>query len=239
MRQTVKKPPLFKPIEISELLRLLEPLYGPAQTPRGWDGMAELVYTILSQHTSDLNSLGAYAVLRERFPTWEGLAKASVAQIVEAIKGGGLAQVKAPRIKAVVQEVKEKTGGYDLAFLREMPLPEAKAWLRALPGVGPKTVGCVLLFALEMPALPVDTHVYRVAQRLKLFGPKVNADQSHDILEGMLQPEQMLPFHMYLINHGRKVCHAQRPACGECVLEVHCPSSLLKVPAKKSKGKRA
>lgn len=198
--------------------------------------MAELVYTILSQHTSDTNSLGAYTVLRKRYPAWEQLAAAPVSGIVEAVKGGGLAQVKAPRIRAVVRRVKELTGGYDLSFLKEMPLAEAKAWLRALPGVGPKTVGCVLLFALEMPALPVDTHVYRVAKRLKLFGPKVTPDQSHDVLEAMLQPEQILPFHMYLINHGRKICKAPRPLCEQCVLEMHCPSSILKRAAPAGKG---
>ena len=209
---------------IAAILDHLAPAYGPAQSPRAYDAVAELVYTILSQHTSDFNSIPAYARLREAFADWDAITAAPAAQVAEAVKQGGLAQVKAPRIQQVLREVKRRTGGYDLSFLARMPLPEAKAWLRELPGVGPKTVGCVLLFALDMPALPVDTHVYRVAQRLGLIGPKVTADASHDLLEAMLLPQQVLPFHMYLIQHGRVVCKAQRPRCGDCVLAARCPS---------------
>ena len=216
------------PWSMDEVIALTEPLYGPAEMPRGYDGIEELVYTILSQHTSDTNSIRAYASLRERLPSWDDVDDAGIGTIVDAIKIGGLAQVKAPRIQQVVRSVKELTGGYDLSFLSEMPLEEAKAWLRQLPGVGPKTVGCVLMFALDMPALPVDTHVYRVARRLGLMDERVTADQSHDVLEAALRPEQRLPFHMYLINHGRQVCKAQRPLCENCVLGPRCPSSVLR-----------
>lgn len=210
---------------IADVLDRLAPAYGPAESPRAtYDATAELVYTILSQNTADFNSIPAYARLRHAFVNWDAIADAPTAQVVDAIKQGGLAQVKAPRIQQVLREVKRRTGSYDLSFLARMPLAEAKAWLRALPGVGPKTVGCVLLFALGMPALPVDTHVYRVAQRLGLIGPKVTPDASHDLLEAMLAPQQVLPFHMYLIQHGRVVCKAQRPLCGDCVLAPRCPS---------------
>ncbi len=228
LKKRARKP---LPWSMDEIIALTEPLYGPAERPRGYDGIGELVYTILSQHTSDTNSIRAYASLRERLPSWDDIADADIGAIVDAIKIGGLAQVKAPRIQQVVRNVKALTGGYDLSFLSEMPLEEAKAWLWRLPGVGPKTVGCVLMFALDMPALPVDTHVYRVAKRLGLMDERVTADRSHDVLEAALRPEQRLPFHMYLINHGRQVCKAQRPLCRDCVLEPRCPSSVLRTAA--------
>ncbi len=223
---------------MEEVIQRLAPSYGPAQSPREYDAISELVYTILSQHTSDVNSVPAYHRLRESFPSWDAIAAAEPERLVDAIRKGGLARVKGPRIQQALREVKSRTGGYDLSFLSRLPLDEAKAWLRALPGVGPKTAGCVLLFALEMPALPVDTHVYRVARRLRLFGPRVTPDQSHDVLESKLAAEQVLPFHMYLINHGRRVCKAPRPLCGEGALEERCPSSVLKVKSKTKKAAR-
>lgn len=222
---------------INEILSRLEPLYGEAKSPRVYDGISELIYTILSQNTADTNSIPAYESLTAAFPNWDAIADAPREAIIEAIRRGGLAQIKGPRIRAILREVRGRLGSYDLSFLAEMPLLEAKAWLRSLPGVGPKTVGCVLLFALGMPALPVDTHVYRVAQRLGLFDPKVTPDLSHDILERMLQPGQVLAFHMLLINHGRQICKAPKPLCSICPLEPLCPSSLLKEPGVLSKDR--
>jgi len=202
--------------------------YGPAKKPRRFDAMEELVFTLLSQHTSDANSMRAYENLRRALPTWDAVAKAKPEAIAEAITVGGLSKVKAPRIKAALGEIRERCGSWDLSFLREMELAGAKAWLRELPGVGPKTAACVLLFALDVPALPVDTHVYRVAKRLGLIDAKVSAEESHEVLEGMLKPSEVLPFHMYLITHGRRVCKAQKPKCAECVLEPRCPGSELR-----------
>ncbi len=213
---------------IQEIIERLEPEYGPAEAPREYDPVSELVYTVLSQHTSDANSTRAYASLRKAFRSWDAVIAAPAAKVAEAIRMGGLAQIKAKRIQDVLREVKARAGGYDLSFLGEMPLQEAKAWLRALPGVGPKTAGCVLVFSLGMPAMVVDTHIYRVAKRLGLYGAKVSADRSHDILEAMVPPQDVLRFHMHLIRHGRRVCKAQRPRCEACVLEPRCPSSTLR-----------
>lgn len=213
---------------VQRIIRLLEPLYGPCKPPRDFDGVAELVYTILSQHTSDANSLRAYVQLRKVFPTWDAVVAASPDAVATAVRNGGLARIKAPRIQRVLREIKTQRGAYDLDFLRRLPLREAKAWLLSLDGVGPKTAACVLLFGLGLPAFPVDTHVHRVAKRLGLIGPKVGAEEAHDILERMAGPERVLPFHMYLIAHGRRVCKAQRPRCGQCVLESLCPASVLK-----------
>lgn len=144
--------------------------------------------------------------------------------IAAAIKSGGLGNVKAPRLKAVVREIGARRGELSLDFLAELPLEEAKAWLRSLPGVGPKTAACVLLFALGRPALPVDTHVARVAKRLGLIPERASAENAHGLLEAMLSPEQVYPFHVLLVEHGRRTCAARRPACPRCALLERCPA---------------
>ena len=211
-----------------EVLHRLGQEYGPPAPPRKWEPIGELVYTVLSQHTADINSVPAYERLIGALPTWDQIADAPIEEVIEPIKRGGLAQIKGPRIQAILREIKARTGGYELSFLGKMPLSEAKAWLRALPGVGPKTAGCVLLFSLDMPAMVVDTHVYRVALRLGFYDKSVNPDKSHDLLESILIPGEVLPFHMHLIQHGRRVCKAIHPLCEGCALEEKCPASLLK-----------
>lgn len=156
------------PLSPGEIVDGLSALYGrPVWRPHG-DAMTELVLTVLSQNTSDTNSGRAFMRLVSRFPTWGELIVADPQEIEREIQVGGLAATKAPRIKAILEEVWRRLGSFDLSFLAEMPLEEAKGWLRSLPGVGPKTAACVLMFALGRPALPVDTHVQRVAQRLGL-----------------------------------------------------------------------
>ncbi len=195
--------------------------------------MTELVLTILSQNTSDTNSGRAFIRLLAAFPTWDALAEAPAAAIEAAIQVGGLARQKAPRIKAAVQEVARRTGGsFDLRLLADLPLDEAKAWLRSLASVGPKTAACVLMFALGRPALPVDTHVHRVAMRLGLIPEKTSAEAAHQLLERTLDPDDVYPFHIILIKHGRRLCSARRPNCSECPLAPRCPAAgqFLSVP---------
>ena len=206
-----------------EIVERLAVLYGEPVLRMHRDPMTELVLTILSQNTSDTNSGRAFMRLISRFRTWEALMAADPLEIEKEITVGGLAKTKAPRIKRIVEEVWERCGSFDLRLLGEMPLEEAKEWLRSLPGVGPKTAACVLMFSLGMPALPVDTHVHRVSQRLGLVPAKASAEKAHDILEEMLAPEDVYPFHISLIKHGRRICHAQRPKCGECPLLGGCP----------------
>ncbi|HWQ16089.1 MAG TPA: endonuclease III [Roseiflexaceae bacterium] len=201
--------------------RLAE-VYGPRTLRPGRDPLDELVLTILSQNTSDRNSGRAYRSLRARFPTWEAVMDAPVGEVYEAIKAAGLGNVKAPRIQQTLRAVLERRGELSLDFLDNLPLPEARRWLTALDGIGPKTAACVLLFALGKPALPVDTHVHRVAKRLGLIGPKVSAELAHDLLESAVPPEDIYAFHVNLIQHGRRICHAQRPACAVCPLADLC-----------------
>ena len=152
------------------------------------------------------------------------MAQGEIADIEYAISPGGLARVKAPRIKQVLNMVIELNGSLDLSFLGEMPLDEAKGWLRQLPGIGPKSAGIILSFALGRPAMAIDTHIFRVCQRLGLIGPKVNAEKAHDLMEAAVAPEQVFQFHVSFITHGRQVCKAQRPRCLECVVAAGCPS---------------
>ena len=221
-----------------DVMEILGPEYGPVEwTPR-YNPAEELVYTILSQHTSDLNSERAFNNLMKTFGSLEAIAEAPPEEIEPAIRMGGLARTKAPRIKAILNLVLGEVGSFDLSFLAEMPLEEAKAWLKKLPGVGPKTAAIILCFSLGMPAMPVDTHIYRVSQRLGLIRKKINADKAHDILEPMVAPEDVFAFHIYLIRHGRAVCKAQRPRCGQCMIADRCPSAgkFDKPQAKKRKS---
>ena len=209
---------------VADAIRLLSERYGPFEEEPRLDPAHEVVFTILSQHTSDTNSARAYQLLMDRFGTLEEVAQGEIADIEDAISPGGLARVKAPRIKQVLNLMLQLNGSLDLSFLREMPLDDAKAWLRQLPGIGPKSAGIILSFALGRPAMAIDTHIYRVCQRLGLIGPKVNPEKAHEIMEAAVAPEQVFQFHVSFITHGRQVCKAQRPRCLECVVAAGCPS---------------
>lgn len=196
-----------------------EPDRKPLQEP-----LSELIQTILSQNTADVNSDRAFSALMGRFGgDWERVRTAPVAEVVDAIRIGGLAEVKAPRIQSVLDRIADSVGELDLSFLRQLPLEEGRAFLRSLGGVGPKTAACVLLFSCGKPALPVDTHVHRVSQRLGLVPPKATAEQAHVLLEAVVPPDFVYSFHMLLIHHGRQLCKAQRPRCSECPVLALCP----------------
>lgn len=207
------------------ILRLLRKEYGPRRWKPREDPTSTLVATVLSQNTTDVNSGRAFDSLMNAFGSWEAVAGASPDVIARSIRSGGLEEIKARRIKEMLQKVQREQGGFDLEFLSGLSLAEAKAWLRKLPGVGPKTAACVLLFSLGRPALPVDTHVLRVARRLGLLSPKVNAERAHEILEDLVPEESVYEFHLHMVEHGRKVCKAQRPRCHICVLQEICPSA--------------
>ncbi len=224
----MSQPDLLSPAQI---LDLLTREYGPLLRRLRRDPTSELVLTVLSQNTSDVNSGRAFARLQAAFPDWQAAMTADVRRVEEAIKPGGLAPTKAPRIQALLAEVWRRRDSFDLSFLADLPLEEARAWLRSLPGVGPKTAACVLLFSLGRPALPVDTHVYRVAKRLGLVPPKASAEKAHELLEARLDPEEVYPFHIALVQHGRRTCLAQRPRCPSCALRHGCPSAARSHPA--------
>jgi len=183
----------------------------------------ELILTVLSQNTSDINCERAYAAMRERYPCWQDVLEATPAQLVAVLRPGGLANQKAPRIQAILAELDETPAGLDLGWLAELEPEAAAAFLTALPGVGAKTASCVLLFSLGMPVMPVDTHIHRIALRLGLIGPRVGAEAAHPLLTAITPPDRMLEGHLLLIEHGRRTCKARRPRCDGCVLLDLCP----------------
>jgi len=228
---------------IDEIVARLRDAYGIPEWRPTHDPLSELVLTILSQNTSDANSGRAFVRLLEAFPGWDAVVEAPLPQLIAAIQPGGLAPTKAPRIQAALRDVRERAGSFDLSFLSAMPLGEARAWLRAIHGVGPKTVACVLLFSLGLPAMPVDTHVFRVAMRLALIPERagkarMTPEKAHDLLESIVPPADFYAFHIGLIKHGRRTCTAQRPRCPECVLRDICPSAATFHPELKARPRR-
>ena len=218
-------------MEPKEIIELLASAYGELPRRPRRDPLDELVLGVLSQNTSDTNSGRAFDRLKDVFPDWQSALGAETPRIEEAIRPGGLAPTKAVRIKSLLAEIVDRRGSFDLRFLGDMPLSEARAWLESLPGVGPKTAAVTLLFSLDRPVLPVDTHVHRVALRLGLAPEKASAEQTQALLEPLLTPEEVYPFHMYLIQHGRRTCFARRPRCPICALRQGCPSAALFYPS--------
>lgn len=221
MARGAKRPPETAPTT-ARVLVALNATYGAKVVAPDGNPLGGLVGTILSQATSDTNSERANASLRAAFPTWEAVLAAPEEAVAEAIRSGGLANLKARRIRETLGAIKAARGDLDLAFLADLPLDQARRWLTGLPGVGPKTAACVLLFSLGLPALPVDTHVHRVTRRLGLIGSRVSAEAAHVALGAQLAPGDVYSFHVNLILHGRRVCHAQRPRCGGCTLSGIC-----------------
>lgn len=206
----------------SEVTRLLRLAYGSHQPVVRHHPTDSLIETILSQHTSDVNSHRAFRELQSRFPTWNAVATADPEALADAIRSAGLGRIKAERIQAALAELERRFGTYDLGFLRALPLAQAREALRDVPGVGPKTAACVLLFACGLPALPVDTHVHRVTARLGLIGERTSAAGAHAELEAIVPAEDVYDFHVNLIAHGRQVCVARRPRCEICILQSVC-----------------
>jgi endonuclease III len=196
--------------------------YGRREWHPDGDPLDELVATILSQHTSDVNSSRAFASLRGAFPTWEDVLAADDAAVAESIRSGGLAAVKAPRIRALLSSLKSTHGTPRLDFLRETPTPDARRILEEIPGVGPKTAACVLLFCLGRPVIPVDTHVHRVARRIGLAPANASPDAVEEALEAALPTDSYYSMHVSLIAHGRRTCKAQRPLCEGCPVADLC-----------------
>ena len=209
---------------MEQILNLLIKEYGNRKWQPHQSPLEVLVQTILSQNTSDSNSHRAFASLLSSFSSWEEVANASISEISDSIKAGGLGTVKANYINQALKEIRKKQDNLDLDFLRHLALDEAREWLMQLPGVGIKTASCVLIFALGMPALPVDTHVLRVTKRLGLIDSKASAEQAHKLLESIVPTDSVYQFHVLVIEHGRKICRAQRPRCNQCVLQRLCPS---------------
>lgn len=210
-------------VKLTRIAALLCQAYGPCRPARRRDNPLDtLVHTILSQNTSDVNSDRAYAALRQRFPDWEDVHRAPLRMLISTIRSGGLANIKAVRIKALLEEIWAEQGHFDLSFLGDLPDEEVRAYLARFKGIGPKTMACVLLFGMGRPAFPVDTHVFRVSRRLGLLDGRPTPETAQASLESRVPPGDRYALHLDLVQHGRQVCRARRPVCGSCVLARVC-----------------
>ena len=180
--------------------------------------------TVLSQATSDINSGRAFASLKDAFSSWDEVAEAPASRIADAIRSGGIAEVKSRRIKTILNEIAEREGSVDLSRLEKMDDDEADSYLCTLPGVGPKTAACVLTFSMGRAAFPVDTHVHRIARRLGWIDPKASAVTAQRELTPRIPAEIRYDLHMAFVDHGRTTCTAQRPRCSECAVFELCGS---------------
>ncbi len=200
------------------VLQRLDGAFGLPQWGEPLDPLAEMVSTILSQNTNDRNRDAAYQRLRARFPTWEAVRDAPVAEVIAAVRSAGLANQKGARIQQILRQITAEVGSLDISFLRDLPPEQAHAWLMRFKGVGRKTAAIVLVFSLGMPAFPVDTHIYRVSGRIGLRPPQMTADQAHDHLAALFEPSTYGPAHLNLIRLGREICQARKPLCPNCPL---------------------
>ncbi|HTZ86697.1 MAG TPA: DNA lyase [Solirubrobacteraceae bacterium] len=229
MPSTAWKPPArARVLRVRDRLRDVYgiPLMAPHRHP-----IAELVLTVLSQSTNDRNRDVAFLRLRTRFPSWEAVRDAPVAEIEEAIRPSGISKVKSARIQAILRAIaddpRDPPHELSLDWLPRVPLAEARDYLVALPGVGRKTAACVLLFAYGLRDVPVDTHVSRVGGRLHLLQEGAPFERMHDQMLALTPPGQELELHVNLLRHGRRTCHARSPECEDCALARMCPSRKL------------
>ncbi len=214
--------PLQIRLKAKKVCDILIRYYGKAVSSRKLPPLDELVMTILSQHTSDVNMFRSFESLKERYATWEEVLEAPQDELALVIKSSGMYNLKAKRIQATLREIHTRVGKLDLTLLETIELDEAKKWLTSLHGVGPKTAAIVLLFSFERPVLPVDTHVWRVTKRLGLIEQRVSREKSHVLLE-QIMPSSCIPsLNKNLVRHGREVCRAQNPKCDDCFLSHLC-----------------
>ncbi len=196
--------------------------YGDLVAGRRLPPLDQLVLTILSQNTADINAERAYGQLRETYASWDELLDSQEEDIGEVIRPSGAFRVKAHRIRTALREIRARVGSLNLSMLGDMPLDEAKAWLTSLHGVGPKTAAIVLLFSFGRPALPVDTHVWRVSRRLGMIPNGTTRERAHILLEELLDTDCIYAFNHNMVRHGREICRARNPLCGECFLADLC-----------------
>ena len=204
-------------------LRLQE-AYGEQEIYARLDPMHELIATVLSHRTTHANEVAAYRRMRERFPTWEAVRDAPLADLTEAIGPSNYPEVKAPYIQKILARILAERGEANLDFLRDYTTEQAMTWLTSLPGVGLKTATLLLLFNFQKPVLPVDTHVHRVTLRLGVLPPKTSAEKAHALLLALLpaEPKTLFNVHKHLYWHGQRVCVWGRPECSRCVLRDLC-----------------
>jgi endonuclease-3 len=237
----------YRPGLVRYVLDNLEQTYGRPVWERRLDPTSELILTILTQNSADVNAEVAFEALRQAYPSglptevhhpgagwggvglpegappdWYAVETAPIPELTDVIRPGGLANQKAPRLQSTLRRIREERGDYSLQFLADLPPLEARAWLTSFDGIGKKTASILLLFCFEMPLMPIDRHVERVSHRIGLLPPKATIDEAHDLYLGVFAPDQMYEAHVNLIQHGRRICHARRPDCAICPVRPRC-----------------
>jgi endonuclease-3 len=240
----------YRPGLMDDTLSVLQTMYGQPEWQRVYDPTSELVLTMLSANSADINAEKAFDALCRHWPVaasgsipdagsgfrpgwggvgiseggadWAAISDAALDELIDVIRPGGLAPTKAPRIQAVLRQIFSERGDYSLEFLGEMSPADALAWLTRINGIGRKTASVVLMFSFGMPLMPVDRHIERVSKRIGLVPPKATAEQAHDYLQSQLANERVHEAHVNLITHGRQTCHALRPACARCAVAPRC-----------------
>ncbi len=237
----------YRPGLVRFVIDELDARYGRPTWERRLDPTSELILTILTQNSADTNAEVAFQALREAYPSglpaqahhpgagwggvglpdgaspdWEAVEFAPIPELTDVIRPGGLANQKAPRLQATLRRIREERGDYSLEFLGDMTALEARAWLTSIDGIGNKTASILMLFSFGQPLMPIDRHVERVSRRVGLLPAKATIDQAHDLFLGVFEPDEMYDAHVNLIQHGRKICHAQRPEHERCPLRPRC-----------------
>ena len=201
--------------------------YGKVKWRKKMDILDELIFTVLTQNTSDINAEKSFGNLKLAYKSWEEIITSPNLKLEKTIRSGGLAKQKSERIKKILSEIYTRLEKFDLSILKTMSYDEVKNWLISLPGVGPKTTAVVMSFALQLPAFPVDTHIHRISKRLGFIKNKTSAEKAHIIMEKLVPPQDKFYFHILLITHGRKICKAINPKCSSCPISLYCPSANL------------
>lgn len=216
--------------KLKQIIQLLEEEYGRVIHYSSKTPIQQLIYTVLSQRTNSADNKAAFEQMWATFGSWEKIMNAPVEALEKSISRSNYAEAKAPRIKAILTQIHQERGDFDLSFLKALSVERASKWLMRLPGVGHKTTTFLLLFVLQMPVLPVDTHVHRVSQRLGIIGPKITEGKAHKVLLGLLPriPDELLNYHALFFKHGRRICNWQQPNCSNCVLQQYCLSFQMK-----------
>lgn len=209
-------------VKYNAVFSLLTEVYGELEWHPGQSPMNELVSCILSQNTNDNNRDMAFDALKARYESWQDIVDAPEDEVIDTVRSAGLANQKGPRIQNALRHIYAERGAYDIEFLRDMSIQEAKDWLTSLNGIGPKTAAIVLCFGFGLPAFPVDTHVHRTSRRLGFIPDKISADKAHPAMEAIVPPDDYYAFHILLIRHGRDTCKARKPLCERCPLTAHC-----------------
>lgn len=218
--------------DVDRVLQTLYEHYGRPEYEGPDDLLGVLVRTILSQQTTRDNCSRAFGQLLDAYDAdWRRIQQAPREDIVEAISVAGLARQKAERIQKLLEQLDEERGEYSLAFLRDMTVDEAREYLTSFKGVGPKTAAFTLMYAAGMSAFPMDTHILRICERLGWIDASTSSADAHQRMEQAIPDEQHYPAHMILVRHGRQICHARKPDCGECPILAECPTGRQRVDA--------